>query len=519
MSSATGCPLPSVEPTADSPSRRTFLAWFFVAVCLAYVLTAGSNFSSGDTFAELRVAQSLVERGAFDVPVVHPEQICAGWGCRGVGGHYYASHGIGFSLFLAPFYIVANTVVKVFAPPRCDTWDTCVPIHLISWANCALSALIVTLLCALGLDLGYSLRRSLAAALVFGFATLAWPYARFGFDVTPTALLLLTSFREALWACRSADPSARYRWMYAGLLAAAAVLVRLPTLPALAPLAAWALLFPAPDAWERARRLTAFALPVLGVIAFSAWYNLDRFGSVLNDGHAANAADQFVFQPWVGLAGMTISPGKGLLWYCPVVLFAVVGLPRFLKRHRVPCKVALSMAALSLLPYLFVPDWYGGAAWGPRFVLPVLPLLLLPALESPEILSARPGRRLLAVVILTYSILIQLAGQLVTYPLRLRRAAALHISEQSLLWDPRHSPILDQLGTLFTYISHPSAVTVPVPLAESFDVWWLNLWRSDGLPRDEVLLAAGIVLILWLVCVGEAARMFRVISLDCPSSI
>ncbi|MGH2390417.1 MAG: hypothetical protein ACRDIE_19630, partial [Chloroflexota bacterium] len=469
------------------------MVWLFLAVCLAYLLTAGSNFSSGDTFAELRVSQSLVERGAFDVPIMKPGQICAGWGCRGVDGHYYASHGIGFSLFLAPFYVGAATVVKVFSPPRCDTWDTCVPIHLISWSNCALSALIVVVLCALCLDLGYSMRRALLASLVYGFATLAWPYARFGFDVTPTALLLLASFREALLAGRSADRAGRRRWLRSGFLAGAAILVRLPTIPALAPLAAWALLAPASDARQRARRLAGFLLPVLCVLAFSAWYNLDRFGSVFNDGHTANAADQFVFQPWVGLTGMTISAGKGLLWYCPVVVFALIGLPRFLSRHEIPCKVGLSMAALSLLPYLFVPDWYGGSAWGPRFVLPVLPLLLLPALDAPEEMAARMWTRLLAVAILAYSVIIQLAGQLVSYPLRLRRADMLHISEHALLWDPRHSPILDQLGTLFTYITHPSAATVPVPLAESFDIWWLNLWRSDSLPREPVLLAAGIV--------------------------
>ncbi len=482
------------------------MAWLFLTVCLAYLLTAGSNFSSGDSFAELRVTQSLLDHRSVNVPIVNPSQVCAGWGCRGVGGRYFASHGIGFSLFFAPFYLGAKATVQALSPPRCDTWDGCVPIHLISWSNCLLSALTVVLLYALCLDLGYSPRWSTAACLAYGFATLAWPYARFAFDVTPTALLLLGAFRQALRA-GSAESAAESRsWAWAGVLGGLAILVRLPTIPALAPLAVWALLSPAPTTQARVRRLIAFLIPLSGALAFSAWYNLDRFGSIFNDGHAANAADKFVFQPWVGMAGMTLSPGKGMLWYCPVIIFAIVGLPRFVARHGIVCKLALSMAALSLIPYLFVPDWYGGDAWGPRFVLPVLPLVLLPALEAPRIFSANLGRKIVAWAILVYSVIVQLAGQLVSYPLRLRRAAQMHISYQSLLWDPRHSPLLDQLGVLFTYVTHPAAAGVPVPAAESFDIWWLNLWRIDSLPRTPVLVAALGMLVALLACTRFTLR-------------
>jgi hypothetical protein len=491
----------SIPPFHWPVRPRSFMVWLFLSVCLAYLLTAGSNFASGDSFAELRVTQSLVEHGSVNVPIVNPNQVCAGWGCRGISGRYFASHGIGFSVLLVPFYLSAKAAVQVLSPPRCGTWDACVPIHLISWSNCALSALTVVLLCALCLDLGYSLRRSVAAALIYGFATLAWPYARFAFDVSPTTLLLLAAFREGVRAGSVKDGAALRLWALAGVLGGLAILVRLPTMPALAPLALWTLLSPAASGYRaRVRRLIAFLLPLGCSLVFSAWYNLYRFGSIVNDGHAANAADRLTFQPWVGIVGMTISPGKGMLWYCPAIIFALIGVPRFIARHGIAGKLALSMATLSLLPYLFVPDWYGGDAWGPRFVIPVLPLILLPALEAQDIVSANRRRKAFAWAILIYSVMVQLAGQLVSYPLRLRRAAQLHINYQSLLWDPRHSPLLDHLGVLFTYITHPGAAAVPVPLAESFDIWWLNLWRIDGLPRMPVLLAAVLMLSALVLC-------------------
>src|SRR6185312_3203720 len=103
-------------------------------------------------------------------------------------------------------------------------------------------ALTVTLLCALCLDLGYSLRRSVVASLIYAFASLAWPYARFAFDVSPTALLLLAAFRRALRARSDIGGTNLRDWALSGLFGGLAILVRLPTVPALAPLAVCALL-------------------------------------------------------------------------------------------------------------------------------------------------------------------------------------------------------------------------------------------------------------------------------------
>jgi len=167
------------------------------------------------------------------------------------------------------------------------------------------------------------------------------------------------------------------------------------------------------------------------------------------------------------------------------------------------------MALPSLVPYLFVPDWYGCDAWGPRFVLPVLPLLMLPAVECPPLLLATWRRRAAAAVVILWSLTMQVTGQFVTYPLRLRAAERAGISPTQLAWDPRHTPILDQLGTLITYIAHPSWAAMSTARAQSFDIWWLNLWRNDGLPRTPVLIAALVILALALAAGSRLVREVR----------
>jgi hypothetical protein len=106
-------------------------------------------------------------------------------------------------------------------------------------------------------------------------------------------------------------------------------------------------------------------------------------------------------------------------------------------------------------------------------------------------------RRAAAAVVILWSLLIQVTGQLVSYPLRLRAEKA-SVTPTQLAWDPRHTPILDQLGTLITYVAHPGWATMSTARAQSFDIWWLNLWRNDGIPRSPTLTAAAMVLLLAL---------------------
>ena len=492
---------------AAEPAVERLICWLFAAATLAYVLTAGSNFTSGDAAAELQVARGLIEHGWVDVPRLKPGELCAGWGVLGSGGAFFPSHGIGFSLLLAPLYLLARAIGDLLGAPNCDaSLARCVPTHLLSWVDCAVGGATVAVLCRLGIELGFTVRRSLAAALLYGFATLAWPYARFGFDVTPTALLLLAAVREALLAEDGSLPAER-RWLRCGGLCAVALLFRLPALAAVLPLGVCALYGArgVPLA-GRLGRLAALLLPLAIAIAWSAWYNWARFGSPLDDGHGCNPASDLVTFPPSALSGLLLSPGKGLLWYSPGVLLAGIAAPAFARRHAAACWLALGVAVADLLPYLAVRDWYGGDAWGPRFVLPVLPLLWLPILAAPEVLRGAAAR-LAGAAVLACSVAVQLSGVLVNYHDRLH--AAKRAGTYNRFWTPGDSPILDHLARLWLYVTHPEAATHTVDRAESYDIWWLNLWRIDLVPPVPVFVAAGLLLLLTVWCCWRLVAAYR----------
>jgi hypothetical protein len=121
-----------------------------------------------------------------------------------------------------------------------------------------------------------------------------------------------------------------------------------------------------------------------------AIYNQSRFGSVWETGYAGEAT-RLTTAPWVGLAGLLVSPGKGVFWYAPPLLLAVAGWRALACRRR---DVAGLVAAVATGPVLLASvyyQWHGGGSWGPRLLLPVLPVAMLSAAEILE--RARTGSR------------------------------------------------------------------------------------------------------------------------------
>jgi hypothetical protein len=112
--------------------------------------------------------------------------------------------------------------------------------------------------------------------------------------------------------------------------------------------------------------------------AVALWYNHARFGSWLNNGHSHDPLVAFTTPIWDGFLGQLLSPGKGIVFFAPPLLIALGGW--WLLRRREPVLVVFAGAAV--LSYVLFHsrfgDWSGSTAWGPRFVVPVIGLMMLP---------------------------------------------------------------------------------------------------------------------------------------------
>ncbi len=140
------------------------------------------------------------------------------------------------------------------------------------------------------------------------------------------------------------------------------------------------------DHVERKRGLVMFFAPValaLTLLALSDWY---RFGSVFNTGYTQWAAENRLFDGNVltGLRGYLFGAQTSVFLNFPVLFFALPFWPAFLKRNRNDGLLAMSLGVVFVLIHAARSNWSGAVSYGPRYVLPVAPLLALPFIDFLE---------------------------------------------------------------------------------------------------------------------------------------
>jgi hypothetical protein len=161
----------------------------------------------------------------------------------------------------------------------------------------------------------------------------------------------------------------------------------------------------------RQRFVTAawFAAAGLPVILFCCAYNLYWYSSLLG-GYLGAPLDLVWNSVLKGAAGLLFSPNRGLFIFMPITLLGIVGLLRSFRRVREEPHVPM-LAIAATLHFLLVsvfPYWHGGWAFGPRYLVDVLPILALGAgLELPRL--GRDARAAVAIVFV-WSVLVQWNG-------------------------------------------------------------------------------------------------------------
>ncbi|MBI2394104.1 MAG: hypothetical protein HYV09_31320 [Deltaproteobacteria bacterium] len=205
---------------------------------------------------------------------------------------------------------------------------------------------------------------------------------------------LLAALAGVAWTARS-----RAATVLAPAAAVLAVLLRPADAPlSVALLTAW---------WLRARatprvdRLAALALLSLAAAPLLLW-NLDRLGSPLPTGqwvrNAAQTEQVFALAParlFGALAGLLVSPARGLVIFAPLAIVGVVVAWR--SRDSVLRVLALGVVGQLLLAASFF-KWWGGMSFGPRLLAGATWLaIVLAATQLPS--PGRLGRRARAVVL------------------------------------------------------------------------------------------------------------------------
>ena len=404
------------------------LSLFLLAI---YLLTYSGDIHSSDGLSMLSVTESLVKRGDYDT-----NQIL--WmglqqGTFGRGGELYSRKGLGASLVALPLAWLGLVV---------PFWGFVQTTLLLNVAITALSGLLVFLYLR---RLGYSWEVGLLLALLFGLGTMAWPYSKYFFSEPLTGLALLAT---AYLLLRFRETQATGDLALAGTSLGLAIATRLAT-AAIAPLFLLPLLaYSLPHSRRLIPFLAAFLIPLILWGLLIGGYNYLRFGNPLVTGYLPQ--ESFRTPLLTGLAGLLISPGRGLFLYCPIFLLILPAFPIFLVRHRIEGAFSLSLVTIYILLYSKWFMWHGGFAWGPRFLVPIIPFLVIPL--APLVEGLRGRGKVAFASLSAISIAPQILGLSVHFGRfqEMLLQVGLPLFAPSTFFHPRYSPLLGQLSLLRT---------------------------------------------------------------------
>ena len=351
--------------------RPVRLRLFLLFQALYALTSSGNAFRVPDEFEVYYQVEHLVDAGDLSIP----QAVTSGrfFGRIGVDQKPYAPYGPLAAGLALPHHLLARGVASIAGIPRESVTWTFVVSGLTMLATSTAAALAVVGFHRAAMLVGASPAAALLLSLMLGGATVLWTYG--------------TNFYSEAWQAAIFVWAAVYllegRVVLASVLLAMAGLTKVTSL-VFAPGFVAAVM--ADRSLSLERRLRAVMVLIAGVtaaVAIHLAWNHFRFGDMFEVGYNwAETVPVLPARPFLlselprGLVVLLLSPGKSILLWAPVLVLA---LARVRTCPRPLMTGVATSAACGLIfygAYLF-PE--GGYAHGPRHLVPILPLLLLPA--------------------------------------------------------------------------------------------------------------------------------------------
>lgn len=342
-----------------------------VFLCLGILMSI--LFSSGqienpDTHLRLTQTRIINEDGKFGLPNDVGEDHHGNIAITDSGQRHMV-YNPGQSLLFLPIYFVADNIQENEA----DSYYTAT--FLVSFINYLIHALCALFLFKITSSIGFSSRKSYFVAFVFLLTSYSFSFAQSTYEHHFEMLFILLGYYFII------SKSNVYYASMAGLAIAIGIIFRSTSV-----LAIPGILLLIENTKTRLYFLSFLAPGVIAILV----YNFYRFGNPLETGYnlAWMLANGQNIEFWtvkripLSLIGFLFSPAKGLLFFSPTIILALIGISRLWKRHRRLTLSILTLCGFYFLTFSMNFAWHGSIwSFGPRYILPVLPFLYIPLVE------------------------------------------------------------------------------------------------------------------------------------------
>lgn len=327
-------------------------------------------------------------------------------------GHYYSANDL-FGANGIPYFFVESPTGHLASAYPIGTAIVSFPLYICFWLYLKITTLLTTgssaidittpqfelqrqffeklagtMLTALANVIFYILARlkfsrivSILVTFVYGFASLNWVISSQGLWVHTISNLLLVSLMLCLFkANRTQGKQQTILLLIAGVLCG--------LFPSTRPTGLLFLMIAGIYAIQAYRQKAVYFGIGTGSFLLHIVWNSYYFGfslkSILAGGYSTllkhSGSYNFTLSYFKeAFLGLLVSPSRGILIFSPILLLAIPGAYRILKRRSQPDElllIGLSIACLIIfIQYCFYTPWWGAITYGPRFLVDFLPII------------------------------------------------------------------------------------------------------------------------------------------------
>jgi len=380
----------------------------FFFLCCVYNIIYGVN-TNGDTIPATYLPLSILQYhnlyfDQFGRMAIHEG---SNYAYLLIDNHYYSLFPIVTPILVTPIYAVSVLLFNGLSVPF-----TALTIILIAKT----SAVIITALSGVVL---YQVIRELVSQRIAIISTFLYAFATSTWSISSQALWQqgmgeLILILMLLCIVRNEKNKSTVNILLLGIFSGLFVFNRPPDALLVIPIVYYIIRF-----YRNQFRYYALAGILIGLPFLL--YNLLIFGTVF--GGYSHDFHQYVFNGnfVIHYVGLLVSPNAGLFIFTPFLIFSVFGYFKLKNIHPPPLENTLSIFGpvilLTILAYSFFNGWYSEWCYGPRYLIGILPVLILYCALFFDDLKNHPLNRLqktgiigILILLVAVSVIIQFIG-------------------------------------------------------------------------------------------------------------
>ena len=384
------------------------------------------------------------------------------------------------SVTLEPVYTVRSLLLSAAAVPfyyAANIFSVSPVVTVGLFVNSLFISLTAVVIFCICIEVQRSNKIAFAMSLIYCVCSFVWPYnATFWVQplqglllVSSAYFILLTSHRNHSFLCNYVLERKRRSILFAGLagLSLGLSVFAHPTSLILIP----AFLVYSFFSVMRHQKVDFILLLVIlsTVLFFAGLTNYVRYHSFTEFGYGYFST-LAAHNGWKGLIGLLVSPGAGLIFYFPLAILLPLGAKYMHKDNKSLLYLCLYVIVanwiyIGTLSFGFEPaSWSGGVAWGPRYLLPVLPFMLIILGSIFQNMKKRIFLKSIVLGLCLVGFYVNLSGVLIWFQYGLmygwtfERLASFPNYMDTMTWSPFYSPVVLHAKALMSnYVStiHP----------------------------------------------------------------